>query len=67
MQIDADKIRLIVAKQGSSLSELARISGVSRQTVSTTMTRGTCRPETAIKLSEALGIEPESILRSANP
>ena len=67
MQLNTDKIRILIAQQRLNRQQLADKSGVSRVTISTLLCRGTCQTETAIKLSEALGVEPEVILRSANP
>ena len=64
MIINTDKVRILAAQQGTNLSKLAEKAGVSRQTISTTMTRGTCRTETAVKLATALGVEPETLLEA---
>ena len=68
MRINTDKIRLIAAQQGLNLGKLAEKAGVSRQTLSTTMTRGTCRTETVVKIYDALGLDPGELLhKEAHP
>ena len=62
MLINTDKVRLLTAQQGMNLSKLAEKAGVSRQTLSTTMTRGSCRTETVMKLCDALSIDTSDIV-----
>jgi DNA-binding Xre family transcriptional regulator len=64
MQVNTDKIRLMAARQGLNLGRLAAQAGRSRQTLSTVMTRKTCRTDTVMKLCEALGVEAEEIIRA---
>ena len=62
MDVNTDKIRLAAAQQGKKLGELAIIAGVSRQTLSTTMSRKSCRAETAVRIAKALGVPVEDII-----
>ena len=62
MKISKRKIELIMAQKFASVSELAKLSGVSRQNISTVVRRGTCRPLTAAKLARALGVDPADII-----
>lgn len=62
MKISKRKIELIMAQKFTSVSELAKLSGVSRQNISTVVLRGTCRPLTAAKLARALGVDPADII-----
>lgn len=64
MNINADRIRILAAQKGMNLTRLADKAGISRQTLSTTMTRGTCRAETIVKICEALEVEPIEIMVS---
>ena len=57
MNISKRKIDLLMASRGISLVALSKISGISRQNLSTIKLRGTCRPETAAKLARGLGVE----------
>jgi DNA-binding Xre family transcriptional regulator len=63
MQVNTDKIRLLAARQGMNSADLAAKAGISRQTLSTTMTRRSCRTDTVLKLCEALSVAPEDIIR----
>ena len=56
MLINPEKIRLIAAEQGMNTGQLAEKAGISRQALSTAFTRKTCRPETIVKLSNALSV-----------
>lgn len=61
MKINGQKIQMLQAALGLSQGRLAETSGVSRQALSTLLSRGTCRPETAGKIARALGVDPEEI------
>ena len=49
MKINGQKIECILAESGLTGEEAAKRSGISRQSFSTIKTRGTCKPETALK------------------
>lgn len=61
MKINVHKIKLILAKREMTRSDLAERCGISRQNVSTILTRGTCEPKTVGKLAKGLGIPLEEI------
>ena len=61
MKINGQKIQTLQAALGISQGRLAEMSEVSRQTLSTLLARGSCRPETAGKIARALGVKPEEI------
>lgn len=63
MNIDIQKIELLLAQKGMSKTELAICSGVSRQNISTIVMRGTCEPKTAGKLAVGLGVNVTEIIR----
>ena len=63
MRIDSIKIKLILAEQEMTRTELAERCGISRQNVSTILTRGTCEPKTAGKLAKGLGIPVAEIAK----
>lgn len=63
MRIDANKIKIILAERGMTRAALAAASGLSRQSVSTILTRGTCEPKTAGKIAKALGIPVVEIMK----
>ena len=56
MVINAGKIENILAEKGMSKTELAKICGVARASISTITGRGTCEPKTAGKLAAGLGV-----------
>jgi DNA-binding Xre family transcriptional regulator len=58
-------VETILAEQGLTKTELANRCGMSRQTVSTVLKRGTCEPRTAGRLAFALGVPVEQIIEEA--
>lgn len=62
MKINGTKLELLTAQRGLTFLSLAKKAGVSRQTVSATKMRGTCAPETLVKLAAALDIDPADII-----
>ena len=63
MKINAHKIKLILAEMEMTRSDLAAKCGVSRQNISTILTRGTCEPKTAGKLAKGLGVPLDEIVK----
>lgn len=61
MKINVYQIKLILAEREMTRSDLAERCGISRQNVSTILTRGTCEPKTVGKLAKGLGIPLEEI------
>lgn len=59
MKISKQQIELLMAMQNLSAGQLAERSGISRQSVSTIKTRGTCTTTTAAKLAKGLGCSVE--------
>lgn len=62
MRINTIKVKLILAEREMTRAELAKRCGISRQNVSTILTRGTCEPKTAGKLAKGLGIPVAEIV-----
>lgn len=56
MNVNTAMLENILAERGMTKSELAKASGVSRQSLSTIIKRGSCEPRTAGKLAAGLGI-----------
>ena len=56
MHIDVHRIKMTIAEKKMSQAELAKKAGISRQSISTILTRGTCTLSTAGKIAEGLGI-----------
>lgn len=65
MKIDVNKIKIILAEREMTRSALAALCGISRQNISTILTRGTCEPKTAGKLAKGLGIPVDEIVKEA--
>lgn len=63
MKIDTRKIKLILAERGMTRTELSDLCGISRQNVSTILTRGTCELKTAGKIAKGLGISVAEIAK----
>ena len=62
MRISKQKIFAVQAKRGLTKKQLAELSGISRQNLSTVVHRGSCRPETAGKIARALGVDVTEIM-----
>lgn len=65
MTIDTIWVETTVAERGLTKSELAARSGISRQSLSTILRRGTCEPKTAGKLAAGLGVPVAEIIKEA--
>lgn len=64
MKIDRTKLDIAVANAGlSSYRRLAERVGCSAQNLSVILNRGSCKPVTAGKIAQALGVSVESIVR----
>lgn len=63
MKIDTHKISLTLAEKELTRTALSEKSGVSRQSISTIMARGTCTPLTASKLAKGLGVAISDIAK----
>lgn len=62
MKISKQKIELIMARLGINTVQFAERSGVSRQSLSTIKSRGTCTPQTAAKICAGLNCDVEDII-----
>ena len=63
MKINAHKIKLILAEMEMTRSDLAAKCGISRQNISTILTRGTWELKTAGKLAKGLGVPLDEIVK----
>lgn len=63
MKINVNKIKVILAERGMTRTELAICAGMSRQNISTILTRGTCELKTAGKIAKGLGIPVTEIMK----
>lgn len=62
MIIKPQQIETLLAAQGITKTELSERSGISRQSISTIIRRGTCEPRTAGKLAAGLGVSLTTIV-----
>lgn len=62
MNISGTKLELMTAANGLNFSKLSELSGISRQSISTIKTRGTCSAKSLVKLANALGVNVEELL-----
>lgn len=65
MNINLSKLEVLLAERGMTKAKLADSCGMSRQSISTILKRGTCEPRTAGKLAAGLGVSVEDIRREA--
>lgn len=64
MKFDRELVDIAIAQSDvTSYSELARRMGCSVQNLSVILKRGSCKPVTAGKIAQALGVSVESIIR----
>lgn len=62
MTINTQRIETILAERGLTKAALAANCGISRQSISTIIRRGTCEPKTAGKLAAGLGVPVAEII-----
>jgi len=65
MEINIAKVETMLAERGMTKAALAANSGLSRQSITTVIQRGTCEPRTAGKLAAGLGVDVSSIIVAA--
>lgn len=63
MKISNSKIKNLMALQALTTKALAERMNTQANNLSTILTRGTCRPETAIRISDALGVTLAEIIK----
>lgn len=63
MRISKHKIKILMAKQELTTKALAEKMNAQANNLSTILMRETCRPETAARIANALGVQLEEIVR----
>ena len=63
MRIDSIKIKLLMADLGINQSVLAERCGISKQSISAMLTRGTCSIPKVGKVAKALGVDSREIVK----
>lgn len=61
VHLDILTIKRLLAETGLTASALSKRSGISRQSISTILGRGTCSVSNAGKLAKALGVDVATI------
>lgn len=62
MEISKRKIKVPMATQALTIKALAERMNTQANNLSTVLTRATCRPETAVKIADALGVSVREII-----
>ncbi|MGN0707337.1 MAG: helix-turn-helix domain-containing protein [Faecalibacterium sp.] len=62
MKIKGNQLELIAAQKGMTIVQLAEKAGLCRQNLSIIKNRGTCRPITAVRIANALGVDVNEII-----
>lgn len=62
MKINSKKLEIMCAELEITKTELSKRTGISRQSLSTIIGRGTCLPITATKLAKGLNVDLSEIL-----
>ena len=64
MNIDGDYIKNLILKKAMTQKEFAEFAGLSRTGLNRMLNTGICKVTSLRKLSDALEIEPEELLRT---
>lgn len=64
MNISKNKFELLLAEKELSLTQLAELTGISRQNISTIKQRGTCNPATAAKIAKGFGVPVTDLIET---
>lgn len=64
MNVSKNKILLLIAEKGLNQSKLADKANMSRGTLSVIMNGKSCRPETVLRLANALDVSINSIIEN---
>lgn len=62
MKINSQKIELMAAKQGMTVTDLARAMKMTYQNFNMVRRRGSCKAVTVVRIARALNCEPEEII-----
>lgn len=62
MKVNNVKLNLFMVREKINFTELAKVSGVSRPTLSYINNGKQCRMDVVCKIAEALNVEPEELI-----
>ena len=65
MKIKTNKIQILLAECGLTNCELAKRSGLSKQTIGAILRDGNCAPKTAGKLAAGLNVHVSELIEEA--
>jgi len=63
MEISKRKIKILMATQALTTKALAERMNTKANNLSTILSRGTCYPDTAVKIADALGVSVREIIK----
>ena len=63
MVINSLKIEIILAERRMTQAKLAELCGVSRQNICAVLSKGRCKPVTAGKIADGLGVRVSEIIK----
>lgn len=63
MELDVKRIKTAICLCGKTQTQVAMDAGISRQSLSTILGRGTCSYRSALRIASALGIQPTDLIR----
>ena len=66
MRINARKVEAMLARDSLTRTEVSKRSGISRQSVSCILQRGTCSTVNAGRLARALGVDVTEIMEGVS-
>jgi len=66
IKLDTLQIEILLAERKMTQTDLARESGISRQNISTILSRGSCSPKTAGRLAQGFGVPLTELVTSCS-
>lgn len=63
MNINSDKINLLIAERGKTQKEFANEIGLSRQWLGIVLQRGSAAPAIIVKMAKGLNVDADTIIK----
>lgn len=63
MELDVRRIKAAICLRGKTQTQVARDAGISRQSLSTILGRGTCSYKSALRIASALELQLTDLIR----
>ena len=67
MKLNVRTIKILMAENGLTGVDVSKLSGISRQSISNILSRGTCSNKSAGMLASALNVGVETICKEDQP